>query len=170
MPVDNKVSPSIMPSESSFKHQIEQTRSVLAKFEAIAAVGFPAATQPALDEVITVTNDFHKFIPFFVNDPRFFEAPLQVYKVLEEFFAKNPTYPKPTTFGKVTWFFNRSKSTTASASAAKKGVSILFLKLSFLLSRLTFIPQPLSAPKTFALKRSPRREQPLLYVLSCSPL
>jgi hypothetical protein len=45
MPVDNKVSPSIMPSEISFKHQIEQTCSVLAKFEAIAAVGFPAATQ-----------------------------------------------------------------------------------------------------------------------------
>jgi hypothetical protein len=137
MPVDNKPYPYVMPSESSFKNQIELTRSALAKFEAIAVVGFRAATQPALDEVIAVTGDFNKYNPYFINDPRFFEAPTQVYKVLEDFFTKNPTYTKTTAYNKVIGLNQRSK--IMASTAAKKGTHFFYSTFPYFFERLTII-------------------------------
>lgn len=124
MPVDNKPYPYNMPSESSFKSQIKLTRSALAKFEAIALIGLPTATQLALDELINMTGKFNRFNLYFVNDPRFFEVPTQVHNVLEDFFKKNPTYTKSPVYYKVTGLYQKGKN--MAATAAKKGSSILF--------------------------------------------
>ena len=108
-----------MPSESSFKSHIEATRSALAKFEPIAAIGLPAATQPALDELIVTTANYVKFNPWFAHDPRFFEVPLQVYAILEAFFVKNPFYKRVPAYNTVIGMSEKSKR--IAASAAKKG-------------------------------------------------
>ena len=115
----NKPYPYIMPPESSFLNHIELAKGALERFQAIVVVGYQASTLPALEELIAVTGDFIKFNPYYINDPRFFEIPVQVYEILEEFFAKNPTYKKPLTYNKVMGLFNRSK--IIAAEAAKKG-------------------------------------------------
>jgi hypothetical protein len=107
-----------MPPESSFLNHIELARAALGKFQAIAAIGYQASTLPALEELIAVTGDFIKFNPYYINDSRFFEVPNQVYEILEEFYAKNPTYKKSLAYQKVIGLNNRSKII---ASAAKKG-------------------------------------------------
>lgn len=95
MSLPQNSSSSTMPSENTFKSQVELVRAYLKAFEVIAKLDAPAAVTDAVENLTASTADLHRFTPFFDSHPLFVETITMVYPILENFFKKNPTAVKP---------------------------------------------------------------------------
>lgn len=113
-----------MPSENSFKQHVERTRSALKNFNAIRVLDAPGPIKTALDELVAITVDFTKFIPFFTSHALFLEVPPAVYLALEDFFDKNSTFEKPANYKAIVGLNARARD--SSQTAAKRGVSLFY--------------------------------------------
>jgi hypothetical protein len=120
-----------MPSENTFKAQVELARAYLRAFQAISEVGAPVAVKASLDLLADTVADFHKFIPFFDNHPLFVETVSATYTAIDSYIAKNPTLNKPDGFPRITGMYTTAKNFTA---ANKRGTSFSFICLRCSLS------------------------------------
>lgn len=119
----------VMPSESSFKQHVEQARSALKTFNAIRQLDAPGPVKTAFDELVTITADFNKFVPYFVNHSAFQELPPSVYSTLEDFLSKHPNFEKPANYSRLVGLNARSLD-----SPVKKGEYSLRTQEHFLTS------------------------------------
>jgi hypothetical protein len=98
-----------MPSESSFKKQVDLARDALKNFNTVKAFKSTVVARAAMIELLDSTVAFNNFIPFFLKDPAFQELPMAVHTVLEEYSSNNPHFVMPASFSKVVALNTRVK-------------------------------------------------------------
>jgi hypothetical protein len=113
-----------MPSENTFKAQVEVARTALKNFNAIRQLDAPGPNKAAFDELVSSVEVFQNFVPFFVNHPLFQEIPVAAHTALEEFLSTHPNFEKPTGYARVLGLNARIRETTR--SSARKGISSFF--------------------------------------------
>ena len=133
MPVTNPNKPYSynVPSESAFNHQLTIMRDTLDKLKVIIPLDITASTQAAIEELTSATADMWRFNPYYIDDPRFFKLPTEIFDFLEDFHLKNPTIKKGTEHKKLQHLIDKKKS--MAVAAARKG--IVFSSLSTLSTR-----------------------------------
>src|SRR5882762_1863026 len=99
-----------MPSENTFKNQVELVRAYLTAFEAIIKLDAPVATNSALMSLSDATGNFHHYIPYFDNRPLYIETISMAYIAMDNFFTKNPTVEKPHSFKRVAGLYGHAKN------------------------------------------------------------
>ena len=121
-PVLNIDTLAIMPSENTFKTQVDLARAYLWAFQAISDVGAPSAVKSSLDLLAGTVSDFHKFIPFFDNHPLFIETVSSAYTAIDSYLTKHPTLEKPAGFPCITGMYTTAKNFSV---ANKRGKSFI---------------------------------------------
>jgi hypothetical protein len=121
-----------MPSESTFKQQVERARVLLKSFNTIRVLDAPGPVKTAFDELSAIASDFIKFVPFFTGHPLFQEVIPAIHSALEDFITKNPNFEKPSSFQQVAGLNTRAQD--ALQNSAKKGMSSSYFKGKFLLT------------------------------------
>jgi hypothetical protein len=118
----------IMPSENTFKSQIDLIRAYLTAFEAIIQLDAPPAIKSALLALSDSASNLHNFIPYFNTRPLYIETITMVYNALDNFFLKNPHYERPFSYKRVAGMFSSVNNLSA---AEKRGKVFLFLFIIF---------------------------------------
>ena len=113
-PVLNIDTLAIMPSENTFKTQVDLARAYLRAFQAISDVGAPSAVKSSLDLLAG--------IPFFDNHPLFIETVSSAYTAIDSYLTKHPTLEKPAGFLCITGMYTTAKN---SSVANKRGKSFI---------------------------------------------
>lgn len=122
-----------MPSENSFKQHAELARNALKTFNAVRQLDSSAlpVIKTALNELVNVTVDFTRFIPFFLSHPLFQEIPSLVHSTLEEFFSQHPNFERPSAYPRIVGLHARVQDSIQ--ISAKRGTYPTFLLLSHLI-------------------------------------
>ena len=118
-----------MPSENTFKAQVELARAYLRAFQAVSDINAPAVVKSSLDLLADTVADFHKFIPYFDNHPLFVEIVSATYTAIDSYISKNPTLDKPAGFPRITGMYTTAKN----FSAANKRGMYFFYYFAFVL-------------------------------------
>ncbi|KAF8811322.1 hypothetical protein BYT27DRAFT_7208724 [Phlegmacium glaucopus] len=84
-----------MPSESSFKKQVQAAHNTLLNFKTVLPLKTLLLTKPALLKLINSTAAFANFVPFFLTHPLFQEVLPAVHNTIEDFKSKNPDFRLP---------------------------------------------------------------------------
>jgi hypothetical protein len=157
---------SIMPSESSFKKQVEIAREALKNFNTVKTFKSSVVARAAMVELIDATVAFNSFIPFFLKDPAFQEIPTAVHTVLEEYSSQNPSFVMPTLYSKIISLDARVKDFVLNG---KKGMLFFLLfhstKSYYILLSSSLDSTP-SAPRADRV-RKPRATVCFFYLSFC---
>ena len=125
-------SSSVMPSENSFKQHIALVRAALKTFNTICQLDAPGPVKTAFDELVNVTADLNKFVPFFVSHSLFQELPPLVHAALEDFLTTRPSFDKPLNFSKIAGLNARAQDSVH--ISARRGKYLLSFESLFSLT------------------------------------
>lgn len=108
-----------MPSESSFKKQIELIRESLKNFSAVRNLKAPVLVKAAINDLIDATIALNPYIPYFLSHDLFQELVPAAYTSLTKFAADYPDFLMPKSMEKVAGLKGRVDGSFAQVIAKK---------------------------------------------------
>jgi hypothetical protein len=103
-----------MPSETSFKNQIELVQAYLGAFENISKIDAPVAIKGSLEFLSSATSELHRFNPYFTHRPLYIETVVLAYEAMDRYFSKHTAVAKPFTFLRVVGMYGMAKNLSTS--------------------------------------------------------
>ena len=123
-----------MPSESSFKKQVEVIRAAMLDFNTVRALG-PSSTavNNSIDALIKETIALNPFLTYFHTRDLFHEIVPAVYSLLLDFAAEYPEYPMAKKIEKVSVLNNHLSGSFSHVLARKSKFLLSFRLFLFLI-------------------------------------
>lgn len=138
-----------MPSESSFKKQVESIRESLKNFLVVRTFKNPVLVKAAINDLIDTTVVLNHFTTYFLSHDLFQELPPAVFSALADFSAENPDFIMPKAMDKISALNDRVSGSFANVISQKSSyLPLFFLLLLHLLVNSSFLPAIVpSAPR-----------------------
>jgi hypothetical protein len=103
-----------MPSENTFKKQIELVQAYLGAFENVSKIDAPVVIKSSLEYLSSATSDLHKFIPHFNERPLYIETVVSAYEAMDSYFSKHTAVARPFSYTRVVGLYSMAKNLSSS--------------------------------------------------------